>query len=938
MLRRHSADGIPMPVRPTVDARSGSADRDVGRSSSPHRRSARSVLLGAVTALFVLAFTSSALAATYTSTITIPVPPASQYAGSGGGDGWSVAFSTTDVFNVFHHQGTLSFACHEQADASPCYSPETITDANGHNFGTSAHPGMYFDSGSEKLYVYATRDDGTGGVVCIDTTQAPTNTDPFCGFTALTAVGDASFPGMSAISNPELIGSHWYAFNYYDGDQQTGSQNTLLCFDVSTDQACSGQPYSVIGTGHTDDDGYFPSPVISNIDGKLIIPVYLDSTQYLECFDDSTHSDCGGSFPVTDNTYSPDTYGGPFPRLDSSGNVTGFCLPDGTDECYDLTGASIATPANMPSVIDASTGWNGPAVVKGSRVYVPNGNQNDVECFDYSMSDGGNSCTNFPFAPQNLSYLYTVNVDPQRPACLWVNADGGADQIQNFDAFSGQPGCGSGAIRVLANQFVVDQSACYPASYDSLQVNQPPPSQYTSGSVAFEDGDGNPISGVNPVNLDNTGTADLHGLALNSGAGLPQFLVALNGVSGSIGQVTMTLTYEDSYNPACTGGGQTVQPESTSVSTSLAGGTQSGSSITVAPGTAVTDQVSLSGANAGGASGTVTYSVYSDASCTQLVGTADDESITRPGVIPASQAVTLDPGTYYWMASYSGDQGNDSSASRCGDEVETVSPGGQKTSTSTSTSLSGGGRHGTAITIDQGTAVTDHASVSGSNAAGATGTVTYSVYSDASCTQQVGTADTESITTPGAIPASAPVTLSTPGPYYWVASYSGDGQNLPSASRCGDEVETVSPVSPPPTACSMVNRGLPRFNGVLISNQVHSNLKRNQTLTLRKVGQPARHFGLTAVGAVLCRDNPKYPLAPGHAYNTVVVQGTGLYNPGTAGSMMPGYGVTVRIRISSKTTAKVSFTIQAPNGHKTVWRRSGTTVPRTGREIETENS
>ena len=55
--------------------------------------------------------------ATYTATDTIPVPPASNYAGSGGGDGWAVALSSTSVYNVFHHQGTLQVACHLQSDA-----------------------------------------------------------------------------------------------------------------------------------------------------------------------------------------------------------------------------------------------------------------------------------------------------------------------------------------------------------------------------------------------------------------------------------------------------------------------------------------------------------------------------------------------------------------------------------------------------------------------------------------------------------------------------------------------------------------------------------------------------------------------------------------------------------------------------------------------------
>ena len=117
-------------------------------------------------------------------------------------------------------------------------------------------------------------------------------------------------------------------------------------------------------------------------------------------------------------------------------------------------------------------------------------------------------------------------------------------------------------------------------------------------------------------------------------------------------------------------------------------------------------------------------------------------------------------------------------------------------STTLSTSLSGGGQSGSSISVPTGTAVTDTATLSGTNAATATGTVTYNVYSDSGCTTLApgggGTAQT--ITTPGTLPASAPVTVSTAGTYYWGVSYSGDSSNQSSSSTCGTsgEVETVT--------------------------------------------------------------------------------------------------------------------------------------------------
>ena len=112
-------------------------------------------------------------------------------------------------------------------------APETITDASGADFATSGQPGLWLDQASGKLYVYGTRtSDQTGGVVCIDTVAAATVTDPFCGFTPLTAIGEAPLnQGISAISAPAAVDGRWYAFNYVEGSAVSGTQNKLMCFE-----------------------------------------------------------------------------------------------------------------------------------------------------------------------------------------------------------------------------------------------------------------------------------------------------------------------------------------------------------------------------------------------------------------------------------------------------------------------------------------------------------------------------------------------------------------------------------------------------------------------------------------------------------------------------------------------------------------------------------
>ncbi|MFI5003499.1 MAG: hypothetical protein ACHQE6_00655 [Solirubrobacterales bacterium] len=107
------------------------------------------------------------------------------------------------------------------------------------------------------------------------------------------------------------------------------------------------------------------------------------------------------------------------------------------------------------------------------------------------------------------------------------------------------------------------------------------------------------------------------------------------------------------------------------------------------------------------------------------------------------------------------------------------------------TSLSGEGKSGEKITVKGGTAVTDTATLGGEHSVEATGKVEYTVYSDKECKTSIREAGAVTVSG-GVVPASIPETL-PPGTYYWQASYSGDEQNKPATSECGEEVETVEP-------------------------------------------------------------------------------------------------------------------------------------------------
>ena len=110
------------------------------------------------------------------------------------------------------------------------------------------------------------------------------------------------------------------------------------------------------------------------------------------------------------------------------------------------------------------------------------------------------------------------------------------------------------------------------------------------------------------------------------------------------------------------------------IETQLTDGVQTAPMISVPQGTAVWDEAELEGVNFNTATGTVTYTVYSDENCTTLYANAGTKTVTA-GIVPHSDPITFNQvGTYHWKAAYSGDETHNPVVSRCGDEILTVTP------------------------------------------------------------------------------------------------------------------------------------------------------------------------------------------------------------------------------------------------------------------------
>ncbi len=239
-------------------------------------------------------------------------------------------------------------------------------------------------------------------------------------------------------------------------------------------------------------------------------------------------------------------------------------------------------------------------------------------------------------------------------------------------------------------------------------------------------------------------------------------------------QVSFAVTdpNDNLVSTSCAGPGETltVDPATPSVATLVSPQTMSILGTTSSP----TDTATLVGAYL--PTGTVTFTVYSDAGCTAVVHVSPPIPIS--GFTATSDSFAPpSAGTYYWMATYSGDINNIGFSTSCGDSGEalTVNPATPTEATVVTDST------GTAVTsVALGTAVHDTSSLTG--AFNPSGTVTYSFFANTACSGPVSGIETVTISG-GAIPDSSDQTIGA-GSYSYSAHYGGDVNNIAVDSPC----------------------------------------------------------------------------------------------------------------------------------------------------------
>jgi uncharacterized repeat protein (TIGR01451 family) len=202
-------------------------------------------------------------------------------------------------------------------------------------------------------------------------------------------------------------------------------------------------------------------------------------------------------------------------------------------------------------------------------------------------------------------------------------------------------------------------------------------------------------------------------------------------------------------------------------------------------GQSISDVAHLTGSTLG-AGGTITFHLFSDAACANEVNTGlNSVAVNGDGNYNSGSFTPAAPGTYYWIASYSGDANNGPATGACGDAGETSVV--DKAPTSTATQLHDNATEATipvSSSVALGTSVHDRATVSDTVASvDPTGTATFTFFANGTCAGTGTAKGTVALVNGVAHPSTASGALAA-GDYSFQAHYNGDDNFAASTSPC----------------------------------------------------------------------------------------------------------------------------------------------------------
>jgi len=267
-------------------------------------------------------------------------------------------------------------------------------------------------------------------------------------------------------------------------------------------------------------------------------------------------------------------------------------------------------------------------------------------------------------------------------------------------------------------------------------------------------------------------------------------------------------------------------------------------SPSVVEGEPIQDSATLLGGSS--PTGTISFELYAtaDSECSRpLLARALSVSVAGNGTYASPSLPWDTPGTYQWVASYSGDTNNSPAKDACSEPSEQVIV---KAKPSLVQNASPG--------VPIGEAIHDSATLTGGSSP--TGTIDFQLYAaeDSECRQPLLAEPLRVNVTGDGTYDSPPLLEGTPGVYQWVASYSGDAANAPAGNACGEadaRVVLAEPPTRPAVLAESASQQTP--TGVSLSGSVDP------------AGEAAAYHFEYGLGSGYGLSTPEVQLAPGQS-------------------------------------------------------------------------
>jgi hypothetical protein len=289
-----------------------------------------------------------------------------------------------------------------------------------------------------------------------------------------------------------------------------------------------------------------------------------------------------------------------------------------------------------------------------------------------------------------------------------------------------------------------------------------------------------------------------------TGAGTVRFIASYSGDA----------SYAALPNTPCGAAGENVTVKASPALTTVASAGAVGSSVS--------DTATLTGGSS--PTGTIRFDLFNNETCTAPAVFSSTRPVTASGVVTSESFILPAPGTYHFVATYSGDANNaPAGPTACLDPAEAVGAG--RLPSALSTTASGA--------VSAGNAIFDTATLGG--ATSPTGTITFNLFGpdDPTCARPAIFTSVKPVNG-NANYASDSFTATAAGTYQWVATYSGDANNAGAATQCNDPKEQVA-VTPLPSIAitkTATPLSLPEPGGTFTFDLVVTNTS-NVALTIR---------------------------------------------------------------------------------------------------------